>query len=150
MTATKENIKELLEAPTDRPVEYQSGFVFGKRSRENLKGVHPDLVKVMLRALELTDIDFMVTEGVRTKERQASLLKNGKSKTMNSRHLGGFAVDIAALVDNKVCWDWPLYERLAVFVKQASEDVEVPIIWGGDWTSFKDGVHFELPRSHYK
>ena len=65
---------------------------------EKLKGVNIDLVSVVHRALELSDIDFAVTEGLRTKERQAELVKAGASKTMNSRHITGHAVDLAAIV----------------------------------------------------
>lgn len=69
-------------------------FRFSQRSLNNLKGVHSDLVKEVRRALEISELDFTVIEGVRTKERQAQLFKQGATKTMNSRHLTGHAVDI--------------------------------------------------------
>ena len=88
-------------------------FKLGARSISNLRGVHPDLVAVVKRAITITEIDFTVTEGLRTKERQAQLVKAGASKTMNSRHITGHAVDVAAWVDG-VRWDWGLYAKIAV------------------------------------
>ena len=124
-------------------------FVLGKRSLTNLQGVHPDLVKVVKRAIQLSSIDFTVTEGLRTKERQAQLLKAGASKTMNSRHITGHAVDLAAWVDGGVRWDRPLYAKLAKAMKAAAAELKVAIIWGGDWRTLKDGPHFELDRKVY-
>lgn len=124
-------------------------YKLSEKSRGLLKGVHPDLVKVVNRAIQITDIDFTVLEGLRTVERQKELVKKGASKTMNSRHLTGHAVDIAPLVNGAVSWDWPLYHRLAKVVKQAAKDVGVTIEWGGDWKSFKDGPHWQLPFSKY-
>ncbi|MFN3465640.1 MAG: M15 family metallopeptidase [Terricaulis sp.] len=126
-----------------------SGFVLGKTSRARLNGVHPDLVVVVSRAIKLSDVDFTVLEGRRTKARQAQLVAAGASTTMNSRHLTGHAVDLGALIGGKVRWDWPLYHRIAAAMKQAAKDLGVPLEWGGDWRSFKDGPHFQLPRKHY-
>jgi len=114
-----------------------------------LQGVHPDLVKVVERAIQLSEIDFTVLEGRRTKERQAELLKAGATTTMNSRHLTGHAVDLGAFVGGEVRWDWPLYHKIAAAVKQAAKEVGVPIEWGGDWKSFKDGPHYQLPWKDY-
>lgn len=124
-------------------------FVLGTRSRQRLKGVHPDLVRVIERAIELSPVDFTVLEGLRTLARQKQLVASGASKTMNSRHLSGHAVDIAPLVGGKVSWDWPLYHRIAPAVKQAAKECGVPIEWGGDWRSFKDGPHWQLPFKGY-
>ena len=123
--------------------------VFSRRSETNLAGVHPDLVRVMRRALELSEVDFMITEGFRTRQRQEALLREGKSKTMRSRHLTGHAVDVAAWIDGKISWNWPHYEVIARAIKQAGAELGVPVEWGGDWKSFKDGPHFQLPRSTY-
>jgi peptidoglycan L-alanyl-D-glutamate endopeptidase CwlK len=117
------------------------------RSERNLIGVHPDLVKVIRRAAKSGG--FIVTEGLRTKARQAQLVKAGASKTMNSRHITGHAIDVAAVVNGEVRWDWPLYSAIAKTVKAAAKDLGVPIIWGGDWKSFRDGPHFELDRKAY-
>lgn len=123
---------------------------FSQRSLDNLKGVHPDLVAVITRALHSSPLDFMVIEGLRTKARQASLVASGASQTMNSRHLTGHAVDLLPIgYDGKAAFDWPLYHKLAPAVKQAAKDLGVPLVWGGDWRSFKDGPHFELDRKAY-
>jgi len=125
-------------------------ITLGSRSLSRLQGVHPDLVKVVHRAAALSDIDFTVLEGLRTVARQKQLVAAGASKTMNSRHITGHAVDLAVLVKGQVRWDWPLYHKLAVYVKQAAVDLGIQIQWGGDWKSFKDGPHWELSRKVYK
>lgn len=124
-------------------------FVLGQRSLDRLKGVHPDLVKVVKRAIEITPIDFTVLEGLRTVERQKKLVAQGASKTMKSRHITGHAVDIAPFVNGEIRWDWPLYHKLAPAMKQAAKELKVPIIWGGSWRTFKDGPHWELDRKKY-
>ena len=121
-------------------------FRLSARSRARMAGVHPDLVAVIEHAIRLTPVDFMVTEGLRTPERQRALVKAGASRTLNSRHLTGHAVDVAALVDGKVRWDWPLYPRIAEAVRQAAAKRGVAIVWGGDWPRLRDGPHFELDR----
>jgi len=124
-------------------------YQLGQRSRERLQGVHPDLVRVVERAIELTSVDFTVLEGLRTTDRQKTLVAAGASKTMNSRHITGHAVDLAAYVDGQVDWSWPLYERIAATMKLAAKELNVMIVWGGDWRTFKDGPHFELDRKAY-
>ena len=124
-------------------------FVLGTKSKERLKGVHPDLVRVVERAIQLTEVDFSVLEGLRTVARQQQLVKSGASKTMRSRHITGHAVDLAAVIDGEIRWDWPLYHKIAKAVKQAAADVKVPIEWGGDWRTFKDGPHWQLPWKQY-
>lgn len=124
-------------------------FKFSKRSLQRLEGVHPHLRSVMMYAITISPVDFAITEGLRTRERQAQLLAAGASTTMNSRHLTGHAVDVAAFIGRELRWDWPLYERLAQSVKQAAKHVEVPIEWGGDWKRFRDGPHFQLPWEIY-
>jgi len=117
------------------------------RSEKNLSGVHPDLVKVVRKASE--SASFVVTEGLRTAERQAQLVAAGASQTTKSRHLTGHAVDLAALVGTEIRWDWPLYAQLAKAMKQAAQQLVIPIEWGGDWKTFKDGPHFQLPWDKY-
>ena len=124
-------------------------YKLGPTSLLRLQDVHPDLVKVVERAIQLSEIDFTVLEGRRTKERQAELLKAGATTTMNSRHLTGHAVDLGAFVGGEVRWDWPLYHKIAASVKQAAKEVGVPIEWGGDWKTFKDGPHYQLPWRAY-
>lgn len=121
-------------------------FILSQKSMRRLEGVNPALVQVVKRAIQITPIDFIVVEGLRTRERQAYLVEKGASKTMNSRHLTGDAVDLAPIVDNKVSWDWKHFYPLAEAVKQAAKEVKVEVEWGGDWTSFKDGPHWQLPR----
>lgn len=117
------------------------------RSEQRLVGVHDKLVAVVRLAATRTGgaVEFVVTEGLRTLARQKELFAAGASRTMKSRHLTGHAVDLAATVGGAVRWDWPLYSKLAVLMKAAAADLAVPIEWGGDWTSFKDGPHFQLP-----
>jgi peptidoglycan L-alanyl-D-glutamate endopeptidase CwlK len=117
----------------------------GPKSMDKLKGVRPDLVAVVKRAIFLSEVDFIVTEGVRSADKQAILVKAGASKTMNSRHLTGHAVDLAAMVNGEVRWDWPLYHKIAAAMKKAAAEEDVVIEWGGDWRTFKDGPHFQLP-----
>lgn len=129
-------------------------FVLGQRSLNNLKGVHPDLVKVVHRAIQLTQVDFTVTCGVRTIAEQKVLVAAGASKTMNSRHIPGKdgyskAVDLAAMIGPNVRWDWPLYAKLAEAMKAAAKELNIPLEWGGDWRTFKDGPHFQLPAKSY-
>ena len=121
-------------------------FRLSARSRARIKGVDPRLVAVVERAIVLTPVDFMITEGLRDAKRQAALVKAGASRTLNSRHLTGHAVDVAALVDGKVRWDWPLYPPIAEAFKTAARELDTPIIWGGDWPRLRDGPHFELDR----
>ena len=121
-------------------------FILSQKSLRRLEGVNPDLIKVVKRAIQITPIDFIVVEGLRTKERQAYLFEKGATKTMNSRHLTGDAVDLAPIVNNKVSWDWKDFYPLAEAVKHAAKEVKVEVEWGGDWTSFKDGPHWQIPR----
>lgn len=124
-------------------------FRLSQKSLDRLSGVHPDLVAVVKRAIEITEVDFAVLEGVRSKARQEQLFKQKATKTMNSRHLTGHAVDLGAYVGGSVRWDWPLYYQIADAMKAAAEELDVPLTWGGDWKTFPDGPHFELPWADY-
>ncbi len=126
-------------------------FNLNPRSMRNLTGVHPDLARVVKLAAQRMDdsMEFIVTEGVRTVTRQAELVKAGASRTMKSRHLTGHAVDLAPLIGGEVRWDWPPFYRIADAMKAAAKDLIVPITWGGEWVSFRDGPHWELPRETY-
>lgn len=124
-------------------------FKLGPRSKMRLEGVHPDLVRVVERAIEISTVDFTILEGLRTPERQKTLLESGASQTMNSRHITGHAVDLGAWVDSQVDWSWPLYHKIAAAMKTAAKELGVSIVWGGDWRNFKDGPHFELDRKVY-
>ena len=132
-------------------------MLLSSSSEKRLKGVHPDLVRVVRRcAADWKDTSFqwMITCGVRTLEEQKVLVAKGASKTLNSRHIPsknglGHAVDLAATIDGKLRWDWPLYAKLAAAMKAAAAAEKVTIEWGGDWRTFKDGPHFQLPKKLY-
>jgi peptidoglycan L-alanyl-D-glutamate endopeptidase CwlK len=124
-------------------------FIFSLRSKNNLRGVHPDLQRVVARALEITPVDFMIVQGLRSFAEQKKLMIAGATKTLKSRHLTGHAVDVGAIVGGKYRADWPLYEKIAVAMKQAAKELGVDIVWGGDWAGFRDGPHFELYREKY-
>ena len=114
-----------------------------------LRGVNPDMIKVVNELAKITTIEFRVLEGLRTLARQKQLVASGASKTMKSRHLTGHAIDIAPMLNGKISWDWPLYHKLAPLVKKAAANVGVQIEWGGDWRTFKDGPHWQLPWARY-
>lgn len=124
-------------------------YKLGPRSLMRLKGVHPDLVQVVKRAIEISTVDFTVLEGLRDPVRQRALVAVGASQTLNSRHLDGHAVDLGAWVDEQVDWSWPLYDKIAEAMKAAAAELKTPIEWGGDWKTFKDGPHFQLPWKEY-
>lgn len=148
-------------------------FFLSARSQLRLREVHHDLQDVVNLAIQITDIDFCVLEGLRTKDRQKELVKSGASKTMNSKHLTGHAVDLAAIIDNTVRWDWPLYISIAEAMRTAAIQLDTQLVWGGVWDKplndikgpieneveayikrrkklgkglFSDGPHFEMAR----
>lgn len=127
-------------------------FTFSKRSLANLEGVHPDLIEVVKKAGELCDaegIDFIVTDGHRTYAEQVEFVKTGKSKTLKSRHLGGFAVDYVGLCNGRVSYDVALMTQIAECFKRAAAKLRTPIEWGGDWRNFKDTPHIQLVNERY-
>ena len=122
-------------------------FKLSDKSLQRLTGVHPDLQAVVKRAIEITPVDFLVIEGLRTKERQAYLLDAGKSRTMNSYHLTGHAVDIAPIIDGKVSWQWKHYYPLADAMFDAAKELGIKVEWGGRWKTFPDAPHWQIERS---
>jgi len=108
-------------------------FKLSKRSLSRLEGVNKRLIAVVKTGITLTDVDFGVLEGVRSKERQQKLVDKGASKTMKSKHLDGLAVDLIAYVDGRVSWELPLYDKIADAMKEAAKQHDVPIRWGGAW-----------------
>ena len=123
---------------------------FGSRSTKNMEGIQPDLRLVLDKALEDSPLDFVVIEGLRTKERQQELVDSGASQRLDSRHITGHAVDLLPIGPNgKPAFDWPLYDQLGPAVKKAAVELGVELDWGGDWKKFKDGPHFELDRAAY-
>jgi peptidoglycan L-alanyl-D-glutamate endopeptidase CwlK len=119
-------------------------FALSQRSRDRLKGVDPRLVKVVEEAIKITEVDFGVTEGLRTEERQKELVSKGLSQTLKSKHLTGHAVDLVAYDNGKVTWEKEFYHKIADAMKKAAKDQNTNIRWGGDFKSFFDGPHFEL------
>lgn len=124
-------------------------FVFSKRSKNNLKGVHPDLIWVCSRALILSPTDYIVTEGLRTYERQVQLKNEGKSKTLNSKHLKqadgyGHAFDIVALIGGDVKWDTKYYPPIVEAMKKAAAELGVKITCGYDWPGHWDPYHVQI------
>lgn len=160
-----------------KPKVTKSQFNLSDRSRRTLEGVHPDLIKVVKRAIEITEVDFLVGEGLRTVATQRRYVRQGKSQTMNSRHIKasnglGHAVDLWMWADGEISWDtsraesfyevshdddYYNYQEIGTSVLMASEELGIPIRWGADWDgdgqhtdhSFIDWVHFELPESDY-
>jgi len=130
-------------------------FTFGERSEKSLQGVHPDLIKIARRTLQISPIDFMVIEGVRDSVRQEKLVNEGASTTTHSRHIPntqGYAcaIDIMCLDPAKHgTWENKLYLELSKYFKQAADQLSVPMEWGGDWKSFHDYGHYQLPWAAY-
>ena len=108
-------------------------FKLSQRSIDNLDGVKKDLVDVVKRAIEITEIDFGVTEGLRTVEKQRELFEKGASQTMASKHITGDAVDLVAYIGPKVCWELNVYDEIADAMCQAAEELNVELRWGAAW-----------------
>ncbi|STY99808.1 Uncharacterised protein [Moraxella lacunata] len=168
---TVDGNEHLLDVADNDTPKSKPNFRLGELSLKRLQGVNPNLVKVVKRAIEISDVDFRVSEGVRTIERQREYVRTGKSQTMNSRHLTGHAVDLVAIVGGQASWDFSHYFTIAKAMAQASAELGVNVRWGGAWTvitnkngtpqnwvkaykneraklgkkPFLDGVHFELP-----
>lgn len=151
-------------------------YLLGTRSLKELDGVHPDLMLVVKRAIQITPIDFAVADGKRTIEEQRAYVASGASMTMDSRHLTGHAVDLVAFVGNKGRWELDLLCKIAEAMRTAAVECDVPIRWGGNWDvlltntdtptedlvqdyiqkrinagrkPFVDSPHFELPAALY-
>lgn len=151
-------------------------MILGELSRQNLVGVHPDLVRVVERAIEITTQDFAVIDGLRTIEEQAALVASGASKTMESRHLTGHAVDLVPVINGKLRWEIVPCCAIAEAVRTAAKELDIAIRWGACWDArldlstsstedivagygerchqlgkrcFVDGPHFELPKAIY-
>lgn len=119
------------------------------RDMQRLHGVHPDLVKVIEKAAVTSPIQFFVIEGMRTEGQEEINVQNGKSQTMDSRHLFGLAVDLGITLNGVLTWDVPSYTKLADIMLAAAASLNIPIVWGGSWKTLKDYDHFELNRNFY-
>jgi peptidoglycan L-alanyl-D-glutamate endopeptidase CwlK len=152
-----------------------SNFKLGTRSRAELNGVHPDLVAVVERAIQLTVQDFGVHDGTRTLAEQKKFVASGVSKTLDSRHLTGHAVDLVPYINGQLRWEMEPIYKIADAVRVAANELGTPIRWGGAWDvvltqetdppdelvddyarrkaagkkAFIDGPHYELPRAQF-
>lgn len=108
-------------------------MILGERSKKNLIGVNPQLVQIVEKAITITKVDFAVTEGLRTVERQKELVAKGASTTMNSKHITGHAVDLVAYLDGRISWELNLYDDIADAMRAAASELKVPIRWGAAW-----------------
>ena len=124
-------------------------FKLSKRSMGRLEGVHPDLVEVIQQSIKRVPVDFGISEGMRTVERQKELVESGASTTMNSRHLTGHAIDFYAVVGGKARWDWPLYHKIADVIIEVAKELDVSISAGAKWKNFPDGPHVQLSWKEY-
>lgn len=123
--------------------------MLNERSLKALQGVHEGLVSVVRKADELTDLEFIITEGLRSKERQRELFAKGLSKTLNSRHITGHAIDFAPLLFGEVTWKTPAFPPVIKAFKDAASQLNIKIVSGGDWKTFRDFPHIELDRKAY-
>ncbi|WP_088158542.1 M15 family metallopeptidase [Achromobacter xylosoxidans] len=127
-------------------------FQLSQRSLSRLVGVHPDLAAIVKLAIQRTAMDFTVVEGVRTPARQRENVAKGASQTLASYHLPqadglSHAVDLAPLIGGAIPWsNWQAFADLAQVVKACAAELGVPVEWGGDWKTLKDGPHFQIPR----
>ena len=118
-------------------------------SLHRLSKAHIDLQRVMIEAAKGCPVAIEISEVLRTHARQAELVKAGASRTMDSRHLTGHAADFYVVVGGKARWDWPLYVTAGAHIKEVAVKLNIDIVWGGDWRTFKDGPHIELDRKFY-
>lgn len=157
-------------------VEEKQEFALSPKSLAKLEEVHPLLRDTVVRAIAVTDTDFTVHEGLRGVTKQKQLVAAGASRTMNSRHITGHAVDLVPWLGGPR-WDWPLCYRVAKAMQLAAIHTGAVIVWGGVWdrtlnglekdmaeevgdyvvrrravgekSVFIDGPHFELAREIY-
>lgn len=108
-------------------------YKLSERSLNKLTGVKPSLVSVVKRAIQLSKVDFGVSEGLRSLETQKKYVAQGKSQTMNSKHLTGDAVDLIAYVDGAVSWELNLYDDIADAMQKAAKELGVALKWGAAW-----------------
>ena len=133
-------------------------FKLSKTSLSRLKQCHPQLCIVVTRAIQISPVDFIVGAGIRSVEEQRENVRKGVSETMNSKHLPqadgmSHAVDLWPWVKGEIPWDdLSEFRRVADAMLQAARELDVELLWGGDWDrdgdssdhDFIDGPHFEL------
>lgn len=121
---------------------------FSQRSLDNLYGLHPHLVVLATTLLHESPFDFAVIQGMRTKAEQRVMVDNGVSWTMNSRHLTGHAFDFMVWHNGRGTWEAEYYKRVGKVAQELSGYFDIPITWGGEWSTF-DGGHIELSWDRY-
>lgn len=138
-------------------------FKFSSASEAKLVGVHPDLVRVVRRALELSTRDFKVLEGVRSLKRQQDLYAQGRTRpgkivtwTLKSNHFVNTTTGFGHAVDLfPEPYDWEnraAFDELGAVMLKAAAEEKVKIRWGADWDQDgnprergeSDSPHFEL------
>ena len=157
-------VNDTIELQTEEVKSETSGYKFGSRSLNSLKGIHPDLVKVMTESIKNSPVDFTITDGLRTTAQQQALYAKGRTtpgKTVTnadgvknkSNHQAksdgyGYAVDLYANYGGKVEVDddKTIINKIAPHIKSVAKKLGINIEWGGDWKSFKDYPHFELKK----
>lgn len=107
--------------------------MFGSRSEENLEGVDPRLVRCARRAIATSSVDFTVFEGLRSIERQRELVANGVSRTLDSYHLTGHALDLVPWIAGRAQWQAPACIQVALAMREAALEFDVPVTWGAVW-----------------
>ena len=122
----------------------ESVMELSKLSLERLEGVDEHLKAIVVECAARCLFPFNVSEGLRTVEQQREYVKQGKSRTMNSKHLTGKAVDLYPLTMNRKQVDWSRFEELADLMFQVAKDQDTEIVWGGNWKMLVDKCHFEL------
>jgi peptidoglycan L-alanyl-D-glutamate endopeptidase CwlK len=131
-------------------------FQLSANSLRRLVGVHPELVRVVKTAIAISKSDFSVIEGLRTYEKQREYFRAGKSRTMNSKHLTGHAVDLMPWGDFdqdgdfEGSWEREHFLPIVDAMRQAASTLKVNLTWGGDWRSFQDCPHFEIDPARYQ
>lgn len=153
MTRNK-GVQQAVKEAADTAVKTASKWALSARSEARMVGVHEDLKKVVRRAIQLSPFDFGITSGKRTAEEQNALFQKGASQldgyARKSRHQSGHAIDFVVYDENgNVTWGFSYYEQVSWAFKQAADELNIPITWGGDWVSFRDGPHVELKKGVY-
>ncbi len=113
-------------------------------SISRLNAIKPELKLLATAAIAKSPYQFVISDGLRTAERQKQLVAAGKSKTLKSKHLTGDAFDIAIIIDNRVTWDKKYYTELSDIFKSVAEEQGIKIKCGVDFKGFFDGPHYEL------
>ena len=113
-------------------------------SKKRLEGVDERLTAIVIECAKRCPFPFNVSEGLRSEAKQREYVRQGKSRTMKSKHLIGKAVDLYPLTINRKAVDWTRFEDLAEVMFQVASEMNVKLVWGGNWKTFVDKSHFEL------